>query len=197
MMPMTYDLDFRYRRALQPEGLSTVLTAVRAVEDAIQDARNAGLDPDTSADQPLRAACLARIADLKSKPAIVALVRRGVDFEPETRRAFHHEASRALRQIACELAIAHDLYTIHHDSDQFGVAGDVTLASATVHLRISATRLRPGREITYRAARSRHDEFGGPPQHADISRLADIARFARQIARDLKLTAPCGQDRFL
>ena len=219
-MPMTYDLDFRYRRALQPEGLSTVLTAVRAVEDAIQDARNAGLDPerdpavtllarhvgrlasastdpDTSADQPLRAACLARIADLKSKPAIVALVRRGVDFEPEARKAFHHEASRALRQIACELGIAHDLYSIHHDSDQFGVAGDVTLASATVHLRISATRLRPGREITYRAARSRHNEFGGQPRHADIGRLADIARFARQIARDLKLTSPSGQDRFL
>ena len=126
------DLDFHYRRALQPEGLSTVLTAVQAVEDAIKDARNAGLDPergpavtllarhvgrlaapdptaDTTADQPLRAQCLERIAELKSKPAIVALVRRGVDYDPDARKTFHREASRALRQIAFELGLTHDL----------------------------------------------------------------------------------------
>lgn len=219
-MPMTYDLDFRYRRALQPEGLSTVLTAIKAVEDAIQDARNAGLDPerdpavtllarhvgrlatpcaldDRSVDQPLRAACLERIADLKSKPAIVALVRRGVDFDPEGKRAFRREAGRALRQIANEIGLSSDHYTIHHDSDYFGAAGDVTLACGSLHIRITATRLKAGREISYRTARNRYDELGGPLHHADIGRLANLERFARQIAADLKIVAPFGQDRFL
>ena len=38
---MNYDLDFRYRRALQPDGLATIPTATQAVVDAMQDARNA------------------------------------------------------------------------------------------------------------------------------------------------------------
>jgi hypothetical protein len=42
---MNYDLDFRYRRALQPDGLATIPTATQAVVDALQDARNAGVDP--------------------------------------------------------------------------------------------------------------------------------------------------------
>lgn len=217
---MTYDLDFRYRRALQPEGLSTVTTAIKAVEDAIQDARNAGLDPEqdpavtllarhvgriaspgtaneAEIDQPLRVACLERIADLRSRPAIVALVRRGVDFDPEAKRAFRREASRSLRQIASEIGIASDDYRVHHDSDHFGAAGDVTLASGNVHIRITATRLKAGREISYRTSRNSHDELGGPLHHADIGRLADIPRFGRQITADLKLVAPSGQDRFL
>lgn len=220
MLAMTYDLDFRYRRALQPEGLSTVLTAVRAVEDAITDARNAGLDPERDPavtllarhlgrlaspaaatggdeDQPLRDQCMARIAELKSKPAIVALVRRGVDFDPEAKCAFRREASRALRQIACELGLSHDLYSIHHEGDRYGAAGDVTLASASVHIRISATRFTAGREISFRIPRTRHDEFGGPLRHADIGRLADVPRFAARIAAELELELLCGQDRFL
>jgi hypothetical protein len=219
MMPMTYDLDFRYRRALQPEGLSTVQTAVQAVEDAIKDARNAGLDPErdpavtllarhlgrlasppaaddtASADRQLRAQCLERIAELKTKPAIVALVRRGVDYEPEAKRAFRCEAARALRHIAAEIGLAHDQYSIHCDSDQIGPAGDVTLASEAAHLRITATAFRAGREVTYRRSRSRHDEFGGPLHHADIGRLSDIPRLARQIERDLGLAERRSQNR--
>ena len=60
--PMNYDLDFRYRRALQPEGLSTVMTAIKAVEDAIQDARNAGLDPERDPAVTLLARHVGRIA---------------------------------------------------------------------------------------------------------------------------------------
>ena len=40
---MNYDLDFRYRRALQPDALATIATATQAVVDAMQDARNAGI----------------------------------------------------------------------------------------------------------------------------------------------------------
>ena len=109
---MNYDLDFRYRRALQPDALATIATATQAVVDAMQDARNAGIDPardpatillarhvgrialghapdETFAeDLPLRRQCLAKIDELKSKPALVALARRGIGYDPEAKRAF-------------------------------------------------------------------------------------------------------------
>ena len=87
---MNYDLDFRYRRALQPDALCTIATATQAVVDAMQDARNAGVDaardPATillarhagrialgnpadatyEEDLPLRRQCLTRIDELST-----------------------------------------------------------------------------------------------------------------------------------
>ena len=57
---MNYDLDFRYRRALQPDGLATIPTATQAVVDAMQDARNAGIDP---ARDPARPSCSPAMSD--------------------------------------------------------------------------------------------------------------------------------------
>ena len=221
---MTYDLDFRYRRALHPEGLSILQTAVLAVEDAIRDARNAGIDPecdpavrllarhlgrlaspgpaddasaesDRTADAALRAQCLERIAELKARPAIVALVRRGVGYDPEAKRAFRHEGSRALRQIAFEIGLSHDCYAVQCYPDKTGPVADVTLGSEQLHVRVTADAFRTAREITYRRPRSRHDEFGGPVRYADIGRLADIPRFARQIERDLGMVGTRDQTR--
>ena len=218
-MPVTYDLAFRYARALQPEGLSILATAVQAVEDAIQDARNAGLDPErdpsvillarhlgrlaTSGDgtsirpddAALRRQCLERIAELKAKPAIIALVRRGADYDPGAKRAFRREASRALRQIAYEIGITRDQCAVQWFPDHGGPPGDVTLGSDKLHLRITTDAFRRGREITYRRSRSLHDEFGGPIHHADIGCFADIPRFALRIKRDLGLVGSCDATR--
>ena len=216
---MTYGLDFRYRRALDPQGLSILQTATDAVIDAIKDARNVGLDPEQdpavtllarhlrrlatckNPDRPhpedtaLRAQCLERIAGLKARPAIIALVRRGVDHDPEAKRAFRREASRALRQIAREIGLTPDQFGVQCYPDHRGPAGDVSLASEQLHLRITADAFRNGREVTYRRSRDRHDEFGGPIHYADISRLADIPKFALRIAGDFGLAALCSQDR--
>jgi hypothetical protein len=216
---MTYDLDFRYRRALDPDGLTTLQTGVDAVQDAIKDARNAGIDPErdpavmllarhlariagepiaaepTSDEQTLRNSCIERLSDLKSKPAIIALVRRGVDYDPEAKRAFRREASRSLRQIAAEVGLTHDQYTINLGGEQPGPVGDVTLASDYLHLRISAGNFRCGREFSYRKTRSRHDEFSGTLHQTDIGKLSDIPKLARRIESDLELTTRRGQNR--
>ena len=216
---MTYDLDFRYARALQPEGLSILATAVQAVEDAIKDARKAGLDPEHDpgvillarhlgrlaspcdgtdvrpGDAALKRQCLERIAQLQARPAIIALVLRGVDYDPDARIAFRREASRALRQIAYELGIPREQCAVQCFPDRGGPPGDVTLGSDQLHLRITARALRSGREISYRRARSRNDEFGGPVHHGDIGCLSDIPRFALRIARDLALEGNCDQAR--
>ena len=59
---MNYYLDFRYRRALQPDGLATIATATQAVVDAMQDARNAGIDPARDPGTILLARHVGRIA---------------------------------------------------------------------------------------------------------------------------------------
>ena len=199
--------------------MSILATAAQAVEDAIKDARNAGLDPEHDPgiillarhlgrlasprdgtdvrpeDAALRGQCLERIADLQAGPAIIALVRRGVDYDPEARRAFRREASRALRQIAYEIGLSRDQYAVQCFPDHSGPPGDVTLSNDQFHLRISAHAFRSGREISYRRARSRHDEFGGPVHNADIGCFADIPGFARRIERDLGMVGSCDRAR--
>ena len=129
---MNYDLDFRYRRALQPDALATIATATQAVVDAMQDARNAGIDPardpatillarhvgrialghapdETFAeDLPLRRQCLAKIDELKSKPALVALARRGIGYDPEAKRAFRGNESALMRRSGDKSSITAD-----------------------------------------------------------------------------------------
>ena len=127
---MSCDIDYRYRRALQPDGLSTYETALRAVNDAIADVKLAGRDVatcpavllltrhlariaegvatlDPVADRALRDQCIARLAELKNSPAIVALVRRGVDYKTEELRHYRREGSRTLRLIAGQLGLDH------------------------------------------------------------------------------------------
>ena len=69
---MNYDLDFRYRRALQPDALATIATATQAVVDAMQDARNAGIDPARDPATILLARHVGRIERFEEqrKPAV-------------------------------------------------------------------------------------------------------------------------------
>ena len=39
---MSCDIDYRYRRALQPDGLTTFENALRALNEAVDDVRLAG-----------------------------------------------------------------------------------------------------------------------------------------------------------
>ena len=103
---MSFDIDYRYRRALQPDGLATYETALRALNEAVDDVRLAGREAATcpavrlltrhlarisdgqtvrceAEDRELREACLTRLAELKHAPAIIGLVRRGLDYRQE------------------------------------------------------------------------------------------------------------------
>ena len=85
---MTCDIDYRYRRALEPDGLTTFENALRALNEAVDDARLAALDPalcpaiklltrhlgrisngeslcHTALDDNLCRQCIERIAELK------------------------------------------------------------------------------------------------------------------------------------
>ncbi|MCW1431980.1 hypothetical protein [Novosphingobium sp. JCM 18896] len=204
---MSYDLDFRFRRALHPEGLTTFASCMAALNDAASDAQRAGYDPggdpavklfarrlsrlaegalaeDHPDDGPLREACLSRLAELKHKPAIVALLRKGIDYMPEDLRAFRREGQRALRQIAFELGLARADYRLDYVAPNASIAGDYVLEGDVVYMRLSVERF-GSPALTYR---HRHwKRPGNQVRHASAGKLADIPALARQIAVHLQI----------
>jgi len=204
---LSYDLDFRFRRALQPEGLTTFATCIAALNDAVSDAQRAGHDPQSDPavklfakrlsrvtdgsleqehpdDAPLREACMARLAELRHKPAIVALLRKGIDYLPEDLRAFKREGQRAVRQIAAELGLARSDYRLDYIAPNPAIAGDYVLEGSALYLRLSVERF-GSPALTYR---HRHwKKPGNQVRHASAPSLADIPALARQIASHLRI----------
>lgn len=205
---MNYDLDFRYRRALQPDSLCTIATATQAVVDSMLDARNAGVDPARDPatillarhvgrialgnpadaayeeDLPLRRQCLTRIDELKSKPALVALARRGIGYDPEAKRAFHREARSALRIAARHLGLDHDQYDLRSNMAGIAVSGEITLHADEIYIQISIPGFTPGREVMFRLCKGRRDYRGEMNNFCDIAVLVDPVRFTALVARE-------------
>ena len=208
---MNYDLDFRYRRALQPDGLATISTATQAVVDAMQDARNAGVDPARDPaiillarhvgrlalghlpdatyeeDLPRRRQCLARIDELKSKPALVALARRGASYDPEAKRAFHREARVALRIAARHMGLEPDQYDLRSNMAGQAISGDIVLHAEEIYILVSVPCFGPGREVMFRRCQGRSDYRGLANNFCDIAVLADPVRFIALVARETGL----------
>lgn len=214
---MNYDLDFRYRRALQPDGLATIPTATQAVVDAMQDARNAGVDPARDPaiillarhvgrlalgyapdethpeDTALRRQCIARIDELKSKPALVALARRGIGYDPEAKRAFHREARSALRVAARHLGLGPDQYDLRSNFAGHAVSGEITLHADHIYVQVSISPMGRGREVLFRGCRDRRDYLGTSNHFCDIAVLADPVKFAARVRRETGLTIEARQ----
>ena len=204
------DIDFRYRRALAPDALVTFDTCLQAVTDAVADSRLAGLDPgedpavqlltrrlsrmtcgmvaaDHPEDAPLRERCLERLAELKHKPAIVSLVLRGCDHRPEELRHYQREGQRALRQIATAVGLTRADYQVNYLASSSKFAGEHTLQSEGIYLRLSPQRLgEPG--LAWR--RPDWAQPGNTMKKAHITALRDIPAFAARLMRDLQLPAP-------
>ncbi|GEO01881.1 MULTISPECIES: hypothetical protein [Sphingomonadaceae] len=209
---MNYDLDFRYRRALQPDALATIATATQAVVDAMQDARNAGIDPardpatillarhvgrialghapdETFAeDLPLRRQCLAKIDELKLKPALVALARRGIGYDPEAKRAFHREARSALRVAARHLGLEPDQYDLRSNFAGPAVSGEITLHGDEIYIQVSIPCIHPGREVMFRRCKGRQDYLGDRNHFCDIAVLAAPHSFRALVVRETGLS---------
>jgi len=205
---MKYDLAFRYRRALQPDALATIPTATQAVIDAMQDARNAGIDPARDPatillarhvgrialghmpdetfeeDAALRRQCLARIDELKSKPALVALARRGIGYDPEAKRAFHREAKSALRIAARHLGLEHDQFDLRSNLAGPAVSGEITLHADEIYVQVSIPCFRPGREVMFRRCKGRQDYLGERNHFCDIAVLAAPETFRSLVVRE-------------
>ncbi len=209
-----YDLAFRFERALQPDALRVVTTCARAVNEAMDDARLAGLDPETDPavvllarhmgriaaggdpearhleDAVLRAACTERIQRLRSADVLVPLVRRGVGYDPHLIRVYKDAARTRLRGLAHELGFYGDTYDLRSLAGGSAVVPRFELATDRFRLQLDPDRMMPGREVTYMRAEQRQGGWTGSPTRVEIGILGDIAKFARTLCRELHLAAP-------
>jgi hypothetical protein len=207
---MSCDIDYRYRRALQPDGLTTYENALIAVNEAIADAKLAGRKPADcpgvrlltrhlsriaegeethrpDLDAHLREQCMTRVAELRHTPAIIALVRRGIDYRSEELRHYRREGSRTLRQVANQLGIDHTEYRLGYYAPNESMAGEHVMEASGLYVRISPERFgEPG--VAWRNPHWKPP--GAAMRKAPITVLRDIPAFARRIARELKLSPP-------
>ena len=145
-----------------------------------------GLDPEAvhPDDAPLRRKCLAKIDELKSKPILVALARRGLAYDPEAKRTFHAEAKRALREFARHIGLAPDEFDLRSNPAGAAVSGEITFHSDTLYIQIALSSMGQGREILFRRCNGRSDYCGHRNAFCDIAAITDHARFAALIRRE-------------
>ena len=209
-----YDLDFRFERALQPDGLRIVTTCTTAVNEAMTDARNAGFDPATDpavlllarhlgriasggdpeelheGDSALRAACVERIAKLRGADVLVPLVRRGIGYDRHLIQVYKAAARSRLRALAHALGYSGDSFDLRSEPAGTNVAPRFELSTNHFRLYLDPDRMIPGREISYMRAQARRGGWTGSTTRAEIGALGDLDRFARTVRRELYLAAP-------
>jgi hypothetical protein len=205
---MSYDLPFRHRQALDPNGLDSIGACLHALLAAAKDCRNAGVPFETDASvvllaqhlgsvasrmhpdgDALRALCSAELSDLDRHPMLALLSRRGVAYDEDAKRLFHSAARKALRSLAVQLALTPVDYDLRVNAGGIAVSGEVTLHADHLYIQVSIGSF-GGHEILYRTVRGRDDYCGGRNHFARIEALLQPEMFAARIAADLAIELP-------
>lgn len=202
---MSYDLAFRYQQALDPSALITIGTTLHAIQAAITDCRNAGLELEKDpavillarhlgivcatrgSDTDLRRDCIARIAALRNQPVLKTLAYRGVAHDEPAKRLFHSQGRAAMRRLADALALDEGSFDIRSSKGGPAVSGEVTLHGQVIWVQLSLDIGGPDREVCFRKVRGRNDHLGDRNLWASIRELMDPDRFAARIHRELRL----------
>ena len=201
---MIYDVPFRHQQALDPSGLSNISTTLHAIEKAMADCRNAGVDPNSdpavvllarhmatvSANRAprdvLRNACQRRLEDLKRFPTLLALAIRGVEHDAGAKERFHIDASAAMLALAVSLDLPAGSFEIVSRQGSPDQSGHVLLAGAEVAVTVKIGVLHEGREVSYRSVAEGPE---APKRYAPISELLKPNRFAARLRRELQMAA--------
>lgn len=207
---MDFNLDFRFHRALNPQGLRVIETANRAILEAIQDCQQASLDPSECPavkllsrhlrrivdgididvihpeDARLRFQCNAAIQNIRAKPILPLLFEHRAWLNPDGKRCFHSEAAKALRTLAKSLSLARDDYDIRSNKAGPAVSGEITLHSDRIYIQIAEPFV-ADHEILYRQVKGRTDYRGMRNHYTAIADLNNPTALAAKITKDLAL----------
>lgn len=197
---MIYDVPFRHQQALDPSGLPTITTTLRAIEKAVEDCRNAGVDPDSDPAvvllarhmavvstnrRPravLRQACNRRLEDLTRFPTLLALAIRGVEYDAGAKERFHLDATAAMTALAEVLELAAGTFKVVSIQGGRDESGQVLLAAEKVAVTVAIGRRHEGREVSYRAVK---EGTAMPNRFAPMAELLRPRRLAARLRRDL------------
>lgn len=204
---MHYDTHWRHNQALQPDALTTIRSALHAINAAIGDCERAGKSPEADAAVLLLAHNLGQIATIKAAtieelrirctlergqvidhPALLAIGGHVIGDDRVAKRTFHFQARMALGHIALALGLAERSYQISTtptDHDQEGMS---FLRHPDIEIHISPRGFLPDTEVSF--ARLREGRLAGRSTHLPIAILADLVGFARQIEATIGTFAP-------
>lgn len=202
---MIYDVPFRHHQAVEPRSLTTISTTLYAMNKALEDCRNAGVDPDSdpamvllarhlatvstnrAPRSVLRHACERRLRELQRFPTLLALAIRGVEYDQAAKQRFHLDATAALQRLAGALRLVENGYTVRSFHGLPAESGYVILAAAEVAVMVRIGARFEGREVAYRAVVNGLEQTN---RHAGIAELLNVDRFAERLTRELDLSTP-------
>jgi hypothetical protein len=202
---MIYDVPFRHQHALDPSALTTVVATLHAIEKAVEDCRNAGVDPNSdpavvllarhmatvstnrAPRDVLRHACRRRLTDLKRFPTLLALAIRGVEYDACAKERFHIEATEAMNALAVCIGLSPGTFEVVSLQGERDESGHVLLAAEEFAVTVRIGARHEGREVAYRGV---CDSTNPPNRYAPMADLLKPDRFAARLRRDLSIAVP-------
>lgn len=199
---MIYDVPFRHQQALDPSALSNITTTLRAIEKALHDCRNAGVDPNSdpavvllarhmatvstnrARRDVLRQACTRRLGELKRFPTLLALAIRGVEYDAGAKERFHIDATDAMNALAVALPLTPGTFEVTSIQGTPDQSGHVLLSSEDFAVTVRIGARHEGREVAYCAVGQGPD---APTRYAPMAELLKPDRFAARLRRDLSI----------
>lgn len=209
---MSYDIAHRFQQALDPSLLTTLPAALHALVAAIDDCRNAGKVRDSDpailllarhlgcvaesvgpSGMHLRRACLDSIADLKHRPALIALANKGVAYDAPAKKLFHSDGRKAMKRLADALGLEENSFDVRSHQGGIASSGEITLHGDEVYVQLSLGCMGPGNEVMFRRVSGRKDFCGERNHWASVHELVQPDCFAARLIRELNLTPPAAE----
>lgn len=179
---MSYDIAARFQQALDPSALITLPACLHALIAAIDDCRNAGKPQDVdpavlllarhlgsvaeragASTMQLRRDCMDAVAELRRRPALIALANKGVGYDAPAKKLFHTDGRKALKRLADALGLLPEGFTVRSNLSGIAVSGEIMLQTDEIYVELSLGALGPGHEILFRRVNGR----GGDRNHWD------------------------------
>lgn len=195
---MLYDTHYRHNQALHPDALTTIHTALHALNRAVEDCTRAGKSverdaavlllarnigavanraaPDT---EGLRTRCILDRRDVLDHPALTAIAGNPVHTDAAAKRTFHAEARKALRVLAKALNIENDRVCIGSTGLDGTGDGRTFLRHSAIEIDVVPRDLVTGCEISF--ATVSPAGAVGKMHRRPIADLLDPEAFARRI----------------
>lgn len=199
-----FDPASRFTQALAPDTLTTLPSALNALNRAIHECERTRADIERDpavlllarhlgrlalenrpAQADLRRTCIEAAAAIDRTPLLLTLARRGVGYDADAKASFHAEGRKAMTRLASALGLKRGEYRVRSNQAGIAVSGDVSLDTAELYIQLELGCMGPGNEVMFRNV---DGSRGGRNNWASLSELLDPERFAQRIHRELRLT---------
>src|SRR3546814_18108394 len=92
---------------------------------------------DRASNVELRRTCMDAIAELRCKPALIALAHKGVAYDEPAKKLFHSDGRKALKRLADALRLAEGSYDLRSNKGGIAVSGEVPLHGDEVYVQLT------------------------------------------------------------